>query len=96
MKWQAVIILFAIAVSIAAPPSLSLTVVRDKQAAIGILDVCHSAVPALFSNGDMPSIGAFFFSPLPLEACTATESVVFSFKHLLIAFQNDRPPKRFS
>jgi hypothetical protein len=96
MKWQAVIILFAIAVSIAVPPSLSLTVVRDKQNAIGVLDVCHSAAPALFSNGDMPSISALPFCSLPLDACMAAESVVPSFKHLLIAFQNDRPPKRFS
>jgi hypothetical protein len=96
MKWQAVVILFAIAVSIAVPPTLSLTVVHDKQAAIGVLDVCHSAAPALFSNGDMPSIGAYSFSPLPLEACMTAESVVPSFKHLLVAFQNDRPPKRFS
>jgi hypothetical protein len=93
MKWQAVIILFAIAVSIAVPPSLSSNAVHDKQAEIGTLDVCHSATPALSSNGDMPCISAFFCRPLPLAAFMVSIIIAPSLKPPIIAFQYEHPPK---
>jgi hypothetical protein len=93
MKWQAVVILFAIAVSIAVPPSLSLTVVHDKQAAIGVLDVCHSAAPALFSNGDMPGVGECSCHPVYQTLKKTAEPANSLFKPLLFAFQEERPPK---
>jgi hypothetical protein len=93
MKWQAVIILFAIAVSIAVPPSLSLNAVHDKRAEIGILDICHSATPALSSNGDMPGINALFCRLFPLVACIVSIQNAPSLKTSIIAFQDEHPPK---
>jgi hypothetical protein len=93
MKWKAVIILFAIAVSIAVPPVLPFNAVHDKQAEIGILDFCHSATPALSANGDMPSISAFFYRPLPLAAFMVSITIVPSLKTCIFAFQDEHPPK---
>lgn len=93
MKWQAVVILFAIAVSIAVPPALSLTVDQDKQVAIGVLDVCHSAAPSLFSNGDMPGVSECFCRPVYRTRIKTGERAIFLFTPLLFAFQDERPPK---
>jgi hypothetical protein len=93
MKWYAAILLFAIAVNIAVPPALAYNAAGDKQAEIGILDVCHSATPALSSNGDMPGIHAFFCRPLPLTAIMAAIRIAPSLKTSIIAFQDEHPPK---
>ena len=93
MKWQALIILAAIVVSIIVPSSLPLLFNHDGQTAIGTLDVCHSATPALSSNGDMPCVNEW-----PCHAPLLDLSAVFEiksppFKPFLIAFQDERPPK---
>jgi hypothetical protein len=93
MKWQAVIILLAISVSIAVPPALSFSADRDKQAEIGILDFCHAATPALSSNGDMPGLSAFSCHPLPLAACMVSIRITPPLKTSIIAFQDEHPPK---
>lgn len=56
MKWKSVLILLSIALSIVLPPSFPLLSDHGATAAIGTLDVCHSAMPALSSNGDMPCV----------------------------------------
>jgi hypothetical protein len=92
MKWQASVILFAIVVSIAAPPSLSFSTTHDKQTAIGTLDVCHSAAPALFSSSDMPGIS---MHPL-LHRYFALSAIAGDHDPLarpfLIVFRDERPP----
>jgi hypothetical protein len=93
MKWQALIVLLAIALSIAVPPVLPLMAARGGAAEIGTLDLCHSAAPALSSNGDMPCINSAIDQPLPpgpniLSAVVAPLSEPFC-----IAFQDERPPK---
>jgi hypothetical protein len=93
MKWQVAVILFTIAVSIAVPPSRSINAIHDKQAEIGILDICHSATPALSSNGDMPGISAFFCRPLPLAAFIVSITIAPALKTRIIAFQEEHPPK---
>jgi hypothetical protein len=93
MKWQAAIILIAIVVSITVPPSLSFNVVHDKQAEIAILDICHSATPALSTNGDMPGINALFCRLFPLVACIISIQNAPSLKTSIIAFQDEHPPK---
>lgn len=93
MKWKAIIVLLAIALSIIVPPSLSLTIADGGHAVIGTLDVCHSATPALSSNGDMPCVNECPSYPFPLALHKASEIVNPSNKPLLIAFQDERPPK---
>jgi hypothetical protein len=93
MRWHAVIILLAIVLSIVVPPSLPLTMLRGGQAEIGTLDVCHSATPAISTNGDMPCMSECPCRPLPLlqNAVVAIEDPLF--KPFFIAFQDERPPK---
>ena len=92
MKWQAIIVLLAITLSIAVPASLSLTCDHGGLAAIGTLDVCHSATPALSSSGDMQCIQCSCH-PLPLVLQETSEIVNSHFKQAITAFQDERPPK---
>jgi hypothetical protein len=93
MRWQAVIVLLAIALSIVVPPSLPLMIGQGGQASIGTLDVCHSSLPALASNGNMPCVSECPCRPLPLAQKKVSEIANPPFKPLLIAFQDERPPK---
>ncbi len=93
MKWQALIILAAIVVSIIVPSSLPLLYTHDGQAAIGTLDVCHSATPAISSHGDMPFVNECPCQAPLLALSSATEVLSPLFKPFLMAFQDERPPK---
>ncbi len=93
MRWQAVIVLLAIALSIVGPPSLPMTFLHDGHSAIGILDVCHSSTPALSTSGDMPCMSECPCRPLPLPQNAFAELVNPRFKPFFIAFQDERPPK---
>jgi hypothetical protein len=93
MKWQAFIVLLAIALSVVLPPSLPFLSDHGAMAAIGTLDVCHSAMPALSANGDMPCVNECSCRPLPLAECKNAEVFTPPFKPLLIAFQDERPPE---
>jgi hypothetical protein len=92
MRWRAVIVLLAITFSIIVPPSLTLAG-HGGQAAIGTLDVCHSAIPALSSNGEMPCLNECSNSLLPLALQEVIHIVSLPDKPVFIAFQDERPPK---
>ena len=62
-------------------------------AEIGTLDVCHSATPALSSNGDMPCINECLHLPLPQGLIKISAVAVLRLKPFSIAFQDERPPK---
>ncbi len=93
MKWQAIIVLAAIALSIVIPPSLPLVTENGAQASIGTLDICHSAIPALSSSGEMPCVGECPCLPSPLSRTEILHTADLSFKPFLIPFQDERPPK---
>jgi hypothetical protein len=93
MRLKALIVLLAIAFSIAGPPSLSLTLSDGGNPVIGTLDVCGSTTPALSSEGDMPCLNECPSYPLPLALYKAPEIVNPPSKPLLIAFQDERPPQ---
>ena len=93
MKWKALIVLLAIALSIVIPPSLPFLSDHGAMAAIGTLDVCHSAIPALSSNGDMPCVNECTCGHLPLGQFKKAEIVNPLFKPSAISFQDERPPR---
>jgi hypothetical protein len=93
MKWQVIIVLLALALSIVAPPVLPILVAQDGQAEIGTLDLCRSATPALSSNGDMPCINVGTNLPLPQGAVKVSAAATPLFKPFNLAFQDERPPK---
>lgn len=93
MKLPAIIILLAIALGILAPPSLPLMLTHDGQASIGVLDVCHSATPALSSNGEMPCVSECPCRLLALEQSRVPGMVNPRCKPVVIAFQDELPPK---
>jgi hypothetical protein len=93
MKWQALVILAAIVGSIIVPSSLPLFPNHDGQAAVETLDVCHSATPAISSNGDMPCVNECPCQAPLLALSSVTEILSPPFKPFFIAFQDERPPK---
>ena len=93
MRWQSIIVLLAIALSIVVPPTLPIMAAQGGQAEIGTLDVCHSATPALSSNGDMPCINSGMNQPLPLGLSKVPAVAAPRFAPFNIAFQDERPPK---
>jgi hypothetical protein len=93
MRWQAVIILLAIAFSIIIPPSLPMIIVHDGHASIGSLDVCNSSTPAVSARGDMPCVNECPCQSLPLARIASVEIEKTPFRPFLIAFQDERPPK---
>jgi hypothetical protein len=93
MKWQALIVLFAIGIGIFIPPALSMVVCHDGKSSIGTLDVCHAAAPALSSSGEMPCAIARPFLPLPL---ITTEKMLMQYSSLQpfsIIQNQERPPE---
>ena len=93
MRWKALIVLLAITLSIIVPPALPNMVASGGLAEIGTLDVCHSATPALSSNGDMLGITVGMNPPLPQGIIKISSVAVLRFKPFCIAFQDERPPK---
>ena len=93
MKWQVVLILLSIALSIIVPPGMPLITDHVRSSVIGTLDVCHSAMPALSSNGDMPCVNEYQCRLMPLQLCKLSVITAPFFKPLIVSFQDERPPK---
>jgi len=93
MKWQAAIVLLAIGLSISVPPCFSVPSDHGNHAMIGNLDVCHTSAFVLSSNGDMPGVHQCFFDHMPLVQDNIIKIVNLRIKPLLIALQDERPPK---
>ena len=93
MKRLAAIILLAIAVGIVIPPSLSLTIVHGGQKTIGALDVCHSSVPALSSNGEMPCMSICPGKQHPVLSVIYSTREKPLFTQTLFPLDNEHPPK---
>ncbi len=93
MKWRAVIVLLAIAVGAILPPALPLLSDHGAQVSIGTLDVCHSSVPALASNGETPCVGECPFHAAPPMMIEVRQTAEQSLNPCFTPFQEDRPPK---
>ena len=90
MKWKTVLVLLFIILGTMVPPSLPL--VNRHEVRIGALDVCSPAAPAMMSQGDMSCVNERLCH-LPLTGSEIDEIPVLLFKPLLIAFQDEHPPK---
>jgi len=93
MKWQAVMVLLAIGLSIAVPPFFSVPSDHGKHAMIGNLDVCHQAAPALSANGSIPCVHQCPCDHRPPFQDSIVNIVNPRIKPRLMAFQEERPPK---
>ena len=94
MRWKAIIVLAAIVLAFAAAPLTLQVVVADNRVRIGTLDVCHSAVPALSLNGDMPFLSAGIEHHTPFSA--TADAVLPEAKHSQILFTDltEQPPNK--
>ena len=86
-------VLLAILLTVAIPPSLVLTCGHAGHTMIGALDICHSATPTLSSSGNMPCMQERTCHLLPLALQETSEIEHSLFKPLIIPFQDERPPK---
>jgi hypothetical protein len=93
MKWQAFIVLLALGISIAVPPSFSVPGEHGNQMMIANVNVCHPAAPALSANGNMPCVHQCACNHRHLVQDKIVEIINPRIKPLLIAFQDERPPK---
>ncbi len=93
MRWQAVIVLLAIAVGAIVPPSFNLTIGHDCQAELGTLDLCHSGTPAISANGDMPCMKEGSYLPLPPARAKVHAEANSPVNPASMAFQDERPPE---
>ena len=93
MKWKALIILLALALSIVAPPSLPWLMNTGSEAEIGTLDVCHSTASGLSAGSDMPCINECLGHHAPVVAPSLQEIPSVALKPLFIAFLDERPPR---
>lgn len=54
IRWFSCLMFLVLAAGILTPPAPSLVILERGEDAIGTLDVCHAAAPALSSGGEMP------------------------------------------
>lgn len=95
MRWQAVIVLFALAFTIAVPPFCRISIDRDHddRPVLVTVNVCHAAAPALSSNGDMPCVHECPCTHPPVIIVESFEPAAAVFSPVLLSFRYDRPPK---
>lgn len=93
MRWCAIILIMALAMTIATPPSLALSLDRDCQAAFGVLDICHEHTPALSTGGDMPCVHECPCRYLPGVSLPAALPEYPFFSGFLLPSRNERPPQ---
>jgi hypothetical protein len=93
MKWLTLIVLSAVVASIGGPPLPPPMHNHGDRAEIRMLDVCHSATPALSSNGEMPCVFTRPSSQVPVASIARANISDPIFPQFLFPQQNDQPPK---
>jgi hypothetical protein len=94
MKWVSVILLIIFAFTVLAPvTSFTHMAVNDGRSFLGTLDVCHSAAPALSSNGEMPCVPIAVHSVIPSLSMTNHEPGSPLFTELILTTRNEHPPR---
>ena len=94
MKWVSIILLVVLTFTVLAPMTLfSFLVADDGRSVLTNLDVCHSAAPALSSNGEMPCVSAYPFSFAPAVSIWTKEPAYPLFTELILTTRSERPPQ---
>ena len=93
MKTASILILLAFAIAVIIPNVTILDVTNNNQPAILTLDVCSPLNSATTANADMPSLYECMYSLTPLASTSFYTTVNSVFNPLIIAFQEDRPPR---
>ena len=92
MKARALVILFALTVSIVAPLSVAPSPAGGGTFLV-TLDVCDAANPAVSANSTMPGIHESPCIIIPAVFVDFTRITSLMFHPLLIATQEEHPPK---
>ena len=92
MRWQALIIILAFALSIVGPPSLLPEPGYIDQGAFEYFGIERSVNPVLSLCGDMPCLNQCPCKPLPLSLNNASKVVRPLFISFILAYQDERPP----
>lgn len=94
MRSVTFILLIVLTFTVLAPAtSFTLIVVNDGRSFLGTLDVCHSATPALSSNGEMPCVGLSPCTAPPTLSVSFFEPVQPVFTELILTTRNEHPPR---
>lgn len=92
MKWQTIIVVVAIAFSVLSPLSVHLTI-EYGQTSIGTFDVCHAGSLAVSANHEILCITGDSSGLIPLRSTESAAIPSAVRKLLIIASQEERPPK---
>jgi hypothetical protein len=94
MRSVSFMLLAVIVVTIFAPMTLFTPMaVNDGRSFLGNLDVCHSATPAVSSNGEMPCVAASICSAAPLLTASSHYALQKVFLELILSSRNEQPPR---
>ena len=69
------------------------TAVDDGSCFFGNLDVCHTAAPALSSNGEMPCVGLAPCSAAPTLSISFIEPAHPVYAELILTSRTEHPPR---
>lgn len=95
MKWATIMLLLVLAFTVLTPvSSFSLFIAPEHGSEVfADLDVCHSAAPALSSNGEIPCLHMTATSIIPVEFVAFHETTYPVFAELILATRNEQPPQ---
>ena len=94
MKLVASILLVLLVITAVAPVTcFAIVITNDGSSFLGNLDVCHSATPALSSNGEAPCVSLAFCSIVPSFSVSFTEPVHPVYSELILTSSSEHPPK---
>lgn len=94
MRWISILLLVILAVTLVTPlSSFSLVIAGKDRSMLSTLDVCHSAAPALSSNGEMPCVPMNAHGIVPNLFVTFPEAACPVFTELILTTRNEQPPQ---
>jgi hypothetical protein len=94
MRRISIILLIVLAFTLVTPlSSFSLGIAGNDVDMLSTLDVCHSAAPALSSNGEMPCVHMTANDIIPVVFVTFHETAHSLFTELILTTRNEQPPQ---
>lgn len=94
MKSTASIVLAVLLFTALSPVALfAFPVVHEGASVLGLLDVCHSSIPALSSSGEMPCVGQHRLVQVPFQTFVYAEPSQMQFPISILASYFDHPPQ---